>query len=94
MPTGNRVECSGQALHHALLTVFAAANELAVVKAACNALKRRIEQLEARESGLSYRGTWKQGVEYRRGDFVTDGLGVELLDSNDRPPPEVRPHGN
>lgn len=61
-----------KALHHALLVAFETVNQLSIVRAECNALKRRIAELEARESGLSYRGTWKDGVEYRRGDFATD----------------------
>jgi hypothetical protein len=68
----------GQALHHCLLIALETGNQLAVAKAECSGLRRRIEALEQRladtqtNNSTAYRGVWcEEDVPYRPGELVT-----------------------
>lgn|SRR5512145_430180 len=58
--TQGKALTAAQSLHHALLVALSIGNELAVARAECSALRKRVEELEARPT-LGYRGIWDQG---------------------------------
>jgi hypothetical protein len=59
-----------QALHHAALFALETANHLAVGRAECDALRKRIEELEARPT-VKYCGVWSPDEQYVEGNLAT-----------------------
>ena len=72
--TKGKTVTPGQALHHCLLIALETGNQLAVAKAECSALRRRLEELEQRLASTQtngYRGVWREAETYRAGEICT-----------------------
>lgn len=67
-----------QVLHHLYVLAHQVGNELKVIRAERNAMRRRIEKLESRVgdlrmNGMSYRGIWTEAdTPHRVGEICTD----------------------